>query len=93
VNDLARIGIISDTHGLFHPKVVEHFQGCDLILHAGDIGKAEVLTHLEEIAPVKAVRGNVDKGKWSEKLPWIEETECEGRKLLMIVGGFYLKMI
>lgn len=66
------IGIISDTHGLVRPEVAYAFKDCNLILHAGDIGKPEVLKQLQDIAPVIAVRGNVDRGIWAEKLPFTE---------------------
>ncbi|MEK6408723.1 MAG: metallophosphoesterase family protein [Acidobacteriota bacterium] len=55
-----RIGVISDTHGLFDPSIVSIFEGVDAIIHAGDIGKLEVIDRLEEIAPVFAVEGNND---------------------------------
>lgn len=55
-----RIGVIADTHGLFDPAILRHFQGVDHILHAGDIGDNSVLRELEKIAPVTAVSGNVD---------------------------------
>lgn len=55
-----RIGVIADTHGLFDPAIVRHFQGVDHILHAGDIGKRSVIEQLQIIAPVTAVSGNVD---------------------------------
>ena len=55
------IGVISDTHGLVRPEVLEILKGVDLIIHAGDIGGVEVLNVLETIAPVKAVRGNNDR--------------------------------
>lgn len=55
-----KIGIISDTHGLLRPKVVETLKGCEVIFHAGDVGKPEILNVLEQIAPVYAVRGNND---------------------------------
>ena len=58
----ARIGVISDTHGLVRPEVARAFDGVDLILHAGDVGTAEVLKELSSIARVIAVRGNNDKG-------------------------------
>ena len=56
------IGVISDTHGLVRPEVHKAFRRVDLILHAGDIGSPDVLKELQSIAPVKAVRGNNDKG-------------------------------
>ena len=65
-----KLGIISDTHGLFDPKVPKIFQGVDFILHGGDIGPASILHRLEEIAPVTAVLGNTDS-----PLPGIRETE------------------
>jgi putative phosphoesterase len=63
------VGIISDTHGLLRPEAVDALSGCDLILHAGDIGKPEVLKPLKLIAPLYAVRGNNDIGDWAEKIP------------------------
>ena len=63
------IGVISDTHGLLRPEAVEALKGMDLILHAGDIGKPDVLDGLRMIAPVVAVRGNNDKGPWADELP------------------------
>lgn len=55
-----RIGVIADTHGLFDPAILRHFEGVDHILHAGDIGKRSVIERLQTIAPVTAVSGNVD---------------------------------
>ena len=57
---LIRIGVIADTHGLFDPAIVQHFQHADHIVHAGDIGKPTVIQRLKDIAPVTAVSGNVD---------------------------------
>ncbi len=56
------IGIVSDTHGWVHPFLAEAFEGVECILHAGDIGREEVIEELEEIAPVHAVKGNIDGG-------------------------------
>jgi uncharacterized protein len=64
-----RIGVISDTHGLLRPEALTALQGVELILHAGDVGHPEVLTGLEGVAPVLAVRGNVDRGAWANGLP------------------------
>ena len=64
-----RVGVISDTHGLLRPEAVRALQGVDLIVHAGDVGKAEILTSLKKIAPVFAVRGNVDTESWAQDLP------------------------
>jgi hypothetical protein len=64
-----RIGLISDTHGLLRPEAVRALEGSDLIIHAGDVGKPEVLDALKRLAPVVAVRGNVDRGPWAGALP------------------------
>jgi uncharacterized protein len=59
------IGVISDTHGLVRPEAIAALRGCDLILHAGDVGRPEVLDALRDVAPTTTVRGNVDKGAWA----------------------------
>ena len=64
-----RVGLISDTHGLLRPEAIQFLRGSDLIIHAGDIGSAEVLQSLEAVAPVTAVRGNNDLGPWAEGIP------------------------
>lgn len=64
-----KLGIISDTHGLLRPEAARALSGVDLIVHAGDVGKREVLTQLKAIAPVFAVRGNVDTESWAAELP------------------------
>lgn len=66
---MPRVGLISDTHGLLRPEAVTFLQGCDHIIHGGDIGKPEILAELGRLAPLTAVRGNNDKGKWAETLP------------------------
>jgi putative phosphoesterase len=63
------IGVISDTHGLVRPEALNALDGVSRIIHAGDIGKPEVLERLGELAPVIAVRGNVDRGEWAAALP------------------------
>jgi uncharacterized protein len=63
------IGIISDTHGLLRPAAVEALRGAKHIIHAGDIGGPEILEKLAAIAPVTAVRGNIDKAAWAQALP------------------------
>lgn len=63
------VGIISDTHGLLREEVINYLKKCDYIVHGGDISSEDVLKELKNIAPVYVVRGNNDKGKWSEKLP------------------------
>lgn len=64
-----KIGLISDTHGLLRPAALAALQGCDHLIHAGDIGKPEILAQLQAIAPLSAVRGNNDRGAWAEDLP------------------------
>jgi len=63
------IGLISDTHGLLRPEAVEALRGSELIIHAGDVGRPEILDELRALAPVIAVRGNVDHGPWADRLP------------------------
>ena len=63
-----KVGIISDTHGLLRPAVLEKLQSCDYILHGGDVNKPEILDTLRAIAPLYVVRGNNDK-EWAEELP------------------------
>jgi putative phosphoesterase len=63
------VGVISDTHGLLRPEVLQAFKNVDLILHAGDIGGPDILELLQQLAPVTAVRGNMDYGTWAQRLP------------------------
>ncbi len=67
------VGIISDTHGLLRPEALAALAGVELILHAGDVGAPTVLRGLERIAPVRAVRGNNDKGGWASRLPLLHD--------------------
>ncbi len=64
-----RIGLISDTHGLLRPDALAALQGCAQIIHAGDIGKPQVLDGLRAIAPLQAIRGNIDTADWALELP------------------------
>ena len=75
---MARLGVISDTHGLLRPEALTVLRGCDRIVHAGDIGKADVLSTLSQIAPVVAVRGNNDHGAWADRLAETELFEFGG---------------
>ena len=77
-----KVGIISDTHDLLRPEVAEALQGCDCILHSGDISSQRILDQLEQIAPVKAVRGNNDK-EWAEHLPMFLDFELGGLRIYM----------
>ena len=63
------LGVISDTHGLLRPQAIAALCGCDLILHAGDVGHEAVLDGLRSVAPTHAIRGNVDTGTWAQCLP------------------------
>lgn len=72
-----RIGLISDTHGLLRPQALHALEGSDLIVHAGDVGDPEILEALKKIAPVFAVRGNVDTAPWARALPETEVIETE----------------
>ena len=69
---MARIGLISDTHGLLRPRAVSFLRGCDHIVHGGDIGHAAILAQLSALAPITAVRGNNDAGVWAVRLPQAE---------------------
>jgi putative phosphoesterase len=63
------VGLISDTHGLLRPEAVEALRGSDFIIHAGDVGGPDILQRLAALAPVTAVRGNIDRGEWAAALP------------------------
>jgi len=77
-NAAKRIGLISDTHGLLRPEAVEALRASDLIVHAGDVGKSKILEELEKIAPVVAVRGNIDTAAWAAALPETTVVETAG---------------
>jgi len=77
-------GIVSDTHGLFRPEVTPALRGVDRILHLGDVGKFSILDELAKIAPVTAIRGNVDRDGPCAKLPETEVVLAEGRYLYML---------
>src|SRR3954469_16262654 len=66
---MTRVGLISDTHGLLRPQALAALEGCDHIIHGGDIGNAHILTALSALAPVTAVRGNNDREDWAAQLP------------------------
>ncbi|MFQ5846659.1 MAG: metallophosphoesterase family protein [Candidatus Methylomirabilales bacterium] len=78
------VGVIADTHGLLRPEAVAALEGSTLIVHAGDIGKPEVLEELRKIAPVAAVRGNADKGTWAEALPETEVVDVGEHSLYVL---------
>lgn len=78
------IGLISDTHGLVRDSALQALQGVSLIVHAGDIGGPEVIEALQRIAPVVAVRGNMDCGGWADELPLSEVVEVGGASLYVL---------
>lgn len=78
-----RIGIVSDTHGLLRPEVAESLQGCERILHGGDINKPEILEALQRLAPTFAVRGNNDK-EWAGTLPETLSLALYGVRFFMV---------
>lgn len=78
------LGLISDTHGLLREAAVEALRGSDLILHAGDVGAPEILEALKALAPVVAVRGNVDTAKWAQALPLTEIVRAGSVKVYML---------
>jgi uncharacterized protein len=79
-----RIGVISDTHGLLRPEAIAALNDSSLIIHAGDIGKPEVLKALQQVAPVVAVRGNIDRESWCRSLPLTQTVEIGNKKLYVI---------
>jgi putative phosphoesterase len=74
----AYVGVISDTHGLLRPELHAIFRGVHVIIHAGDVGGLDVIHQLRDVAPVRAVRGNVDKGRWAEDFPVTDAVEVDG---------------
>lgn len=79
-----RIGLISDTHKLLRPQAAALLEGVDLIVHAGDIGAPEVIHALETIAPVYAVRGNVDRGDWARAFGEDEVVQAGGKTIYVL---------
>jgi putative phosphoesterase len=77
-------GIISDTHGLLRPEALAALRGSDIIIHAGDIGAANILEQLREIAPTVAVRGNNDTQPWAARLPESEIVRFGGHVFLLL---------
>ena len=79
-----KIGVISDTHGLLRPEALEFLRGSEHIIHAGDIGSPEIVPALEKIAPVTAIRGNVDTQPWARRFAETEVVELEGFHIYVI---------
>jgi putative phosphoesterase len=78
------IGVISDTHGLLRPEALKALANSEMIIHAGDIGDPKILDTLRTIAPVIAVRGNIDKGEWANKLPETARVEYKTTKIYVL---------
>ncbi len=76
-----KVGLIADTHGVLRPQARDALEGCELIIHAGDVGSVEVIQELEVLAPVVAVRGNVDVQPWAADFPDSRTVEVDGVRL------------
>jgi putative phosphoesterase len=79
-----KIGVISDTHGLLRPEAEKRLAGVAHIIHAGDIGKPDIITRLQRIAPVTAIRGNVDTGPWAEAYPETATVTLGGHRIYVL---------
>ena len=79
-----KIGIISDTHGLLRPEAERHLVGVDHIVHAGDIGRPEIIDALRRIAPVTAIRGNVDSGEWARAYADTKLVSLAGKSIYIL---------
>ena len=78
------VGVISDTHGLLRPEALDVLRGSDLIIHAGDVGKPELIDRLGEVAPLHVVCGNIDNGSWAAALPQTELVEVGGHRFFVL---------
>ncbi len=78
------IGVISDTHGLLRPEAIAALRGSQYIIHAGDVGAPEILERLSAIAPVTAVRGNIDEDAWARRLPETQVLEAGGVSIYVL---------
>src|SRR5258708_2448151 len=81
---VASVGLISDTHGLLRPEALIALRGSDLIIHAGDVGNPEIIEQLRILAPVVAVRGNIDKGVWASQLPLTAVAETDSALIYVL---------
>ena len=79
-----RIGIISDTHGLLRPEAERQLSGVHHIIHAGDIGRPEIIDALRQIASVTAIRGNVDSGEWAREYPDTKLVRLAGKSIYIL---------
>lgn len=78
------VGIISDTHGLLRPEAIQALRGAQAIIHAGDVGREEILRRLKKIAPLTVIRGNIDTSAWASKLPATNALEVAGRSIYVL---------
>jgi hypothetical protein len=78
------VGVISDTHGLLRPEALEALRGSDHIIHAGDVGEPGILEQLKRIAPITAIRGNIDVDDWARYLPETEVVELAGKTFYIL---------
>jgi putative phosphoesterase len=78
------VGVISDTHGLLRTEALFALRGSDYIIHAGDIGDPDILTRLGDLAPVMAIRGNVDREAWAQKIPKTNILEAGGISIYIL---------
>lgn len=87
-----KIGVISDTHGLLRPEALQALRGSEFIIHAGDIGNPKILEDLAQIAPVTAVRGNVDRESWALTIPETNILEAGGVAIYVLHDILQLDM-
>jgi uncharacterized protein len=84
LKDISIVGLISDTHSLLRPEAVTALEGSDLIIHAGDVGNPTILEQLRALAPVVAVKGNIDTGDWAAQLPATVAVEARAARLYVL---------
>src|ERR1700730_15434567 len=86
------LGLVSDTHGLLRESALRALRNTVHIIHAGDVGDPRILEALDKVAPVTAVRGNVDTGKWATRLPATTEVEIEAVRIYVLHNVKELKL-
>src|ERR1700693_337820 len=84
MGDVEIIGLVSDTHSLMRPEALTALKGSDLIIHAGDVGKPEIIEQILTVGPVVAVRGNIDKGAWASQLPLTAVVEAHSARIYVL---------
>jgi len=86
---MVKVGLLSDTHGWLDPAIVDFFSDCDEIWHAGDVGSPGIIDHLESMATVRAVSGNIDDSRLRLRIPEFQSFTIEGMAVVMIhIGGY-----